>query len=236
MSMNVVAVEADSDVRDAVRAFSQHAIRRLPVIDGDETVAPTVLIRTRPGNSISRSSGPSSFQIDEIDLAARRAVSVLVRGRLVKAARWTGLPDTYPWVTGERDDWLALEIETIAGRRFVGRSEGAGDTAFDILDVAAPWCLRPSRGCEGGPTRAAGSDGGADSSGGLGRRGSPGRRAAGSLPDRPPANSVRRSRRLDFVASMGRKAVQKRGVLSGGPDQIGQPRAVADRRLLVGER
>ncbi len=97
-----------------------------------ETVAPSILIRTRPGNSISRSMGPASFEVDEIDMAARRAVTVLVRGRLVKAARWTGLPDTYPWVTDQRDDWLALEIETITGRRFVGRSEGAGDTAFDV--------------------------------------------------------------------------------------------------------
>jgi uncharacterized protein len=97
-----------------------------------ETAVPSVLVRTRPGNSISRSMGPASFEIDEIDLAARRAVSVLVRGQLVKAPRWTGLPDTSPWVTEQRDDWLAIEIETITGRRFVGRSEGAGDTAFDV--------------------------------------------------------------------------------------------------------
>ncbi len=97
-----------------------------------ESAVASVLIRTRPGNSISRAIGPASFEIDEIDLAARRAVSVLVRGRLVKAARWTGLPDTNPWVTEQRDDWLALEVDTITGRRFVGRAEGAGDTAFDV--------------------------------------------------------------------------------------------------------
>ncbi len=38
MSMNVVAVDADSDVRDALRAFSHHAVRRLPVLDGDTIV------------------------------------------------------------------------------------------------------------------------------------------------------------------------------------------------------
>ena len=32
MSMNVIAVEGSSDVRDAMRAFSHHAVRRLPVI------------------------------------------------------------------------------------------------------------------------------------------------------------------------------------------------------------
>jgi len=34
MSMNVIAVEADSDVADAVKAFAHHAVRRLPVLDG----------------------------------------------------------------------------------------------------------------------------------------------------------------------------------------------------------
>jgi predicted transcriptional regulator len=38
MSMNVVAIDADWDVRDAQRAFSHHAVRRLPVLDGDEVV------------------------------------------------------------------------------------------------------------------------------------------------------------------------------------------------------
>lgn len=38
MSMDVVAVDADSDVRDALRAFSRHAVRRLPVLDGDTIV------------------------------------------------------------------------------------------------------------------------------------------------------------------------------------------------------
>jgi signal-transduction protein with cAMP-binding, CBS, and nucleotidyltransferase domain len=32
MSMNVIAVEGSSDIRDAIRAFSHHAVRRLPVI------------------------------------------------------------------------------------------------------------------------------------------------------------------------------------------------------------
>lgn len=35
MSMNVVAVAADSDIRDAAKAFGHHAVRRLPVLDGD---------------------------------------------------------------------------------------------------------------------------------------------------------------------------------------------------------
>jgi CBS domain-containing protein len=38
MSMNVVAVDADADIRDAIRAFSSHAVRRLPVVRGSEVV------------------------------------------------------------------------------------------------------------------------------------------------------------------------------------------------------
>ncbi len=34
MSMNVIAIDAGSDIRDAVRAFGHHAIRRLPVLNG----------------------------------------------------------------------------------------------------------------------------------------------------------------------------------------------------------
>ncbi len=34
MSMNVVAIDADADVRDAMQAFGHHAVRRLPVVRG----------------------------------------------------------------------------------------------------------------------------------------------------------------------------------------------------------
>lgn len=36
MSMNVVAIDADADVRDALAAFGHHAVRRLPVVYGRE--------------------------------------------------------------------------------------------------------------------------------------------------------------------------------------------------------
>jgi len=32
MSMNVIALDAGADIRDALRAFSMHAVRRLPVV------------------------------------------------------------------------------------------------------------------------------------------------------------------------------------------------------------
>lgn len=33
MSMNVIALDAGADVRDALRAFGHHAVRRLPIVD-----------------------------------------------------------------------------------------------------------------------------------------------------------------------------------------------------------
>lgn len=33
MSANVIALDAGADVRDALRAFSAHAVRRLPIVD-----------------------------------------------------------------------------------------------------------------------------------------------------------------------------------------------------------
>ena len=38
MSMNVVAVDADADVSDAMAAFGHHAVRRLPVVRGADVV------------------------------------------------------------------------------------------------------------------------------------------------------------------------------------------------------
>jgi CBS domain-containing protein len=38
MSMNVVAVDADSDIREAIRAVSSHAVRRLPVVRGTDPI------------------------------------------------------------------------------------------------------------------------------------------------------------------------------------------------------
>ena len=38
MSMDVVAVEADDDVRDVIRSFGHHAVRRLPVVHAGRLV------------------------------------------------------------------------------------------------------------------------------------------------------------------------------------------------------
>ena len=72
-------------------------------------------MRTRPDGVVSRSLGPASFEIDEIDLTRGVAWSVLAQGEL------RTLPDApgdlvQPWVSG-RSAWVTLGVRTIAGRR-----------------------------------------------------------------------------------------------------------------------
>lgn len=43
MTMDVVAVDAGDDVRDVIHAFGRHAVRRLPVVDGDRLVGVVAL-------------------------------------------------------------------------------------------------------------------------------------------------------------------------------------------------
>jgi CBS domain-containing protein len=38
MSTNVMAVDRHADIRDAIAAFHHHAVRRMPVVDGDQVV------------------------------------------------------------------------------------------------------------------------------------------------------------------------------------------------------
>ncbi len=38
MTMNVIALDVDTDVRDAIRAFGNHAVRRLPIVQDGKLV------------------------------------------------------------------------------------------------------------------------------------------------------------------------------------------------------
>lgn len=38
MSMNVVAIDADADIREAISTFGHHAVRRMPVVEGHRVV------------------------------------------------------------------------------------------------------------------------------------------------------------------------------------------------------
>jgi CBS domain-containing protein len=60
MSMNVIAIEADSDLTEAVKAFGHHAVRRLPVLDGDNVCG--------------------LISIDDLTVATAQQLSELARG------------------------------------------------------------------------------------------------------------------------------------------------------------
>jgi nitroimidazol reductase NimA-like FMN-containing flavoprotein (pyridoxamine 5'-phosphate oxidase superfamily) len=79
-----------------------------------------LVIRTRHGGLIEQSSARIAFQIDSIDTTHQQGWSVLVRGAL--RALTDDSPevrahiDPHPWLTAERDLWLAIQPLTITGR------------------------------------------------------------------------------------------------------------------------
>ena len=103
------------------------------VVDGKPVVFPvnylldgeTVVFRTAPGSKLSGAAlGHVCFEIDGIDEAARAGWSVIVQGvgnEITEAidqrsARLRQL-ELEPWVPGEHAHWVAVNPESITGRR-----------------------------------------------------------------------------------------------------------------------
>ena len=91
---------------------------------------PVVVLRTRPGSTISRSGEAVGFQVDGIDTSAEAGWTVLVRGALRHVAmddlaEFLPWADPRPWAAG-RDDWLVIAPVTITGRRIVAGDAGWG--------------------------------------------------------------------------------------------------------------
>lgn len=80
-----------------------------------------VAVRTRPGNVIERAGMQAAFEIDAVDPHAKQGWSVLVRGTLhhvdPDAADFRERFDPEPWMSVDRDAWLALDPFAITGRR-----------------------------------------------------------------------------------------------------------------------
>lgn len=78
-------------------------------------------VRTRPGNVLDKADTPVAFEIDAIDPHARQGWSVLVHGTLhhidPDAADFRQRFDPEPWMTVDRDAWLAIDPFEISGRR-----------------------------------------------------------------------------------------------------------------------
>jgi len=90
---------------------------------------PIIVVRARPGSSVTEADVHVSFQIDGIDAAAGAGWSVLVRGirHHVQAVELAELPfvDPHPWAPG-RDEWLVINPIAITGRRLIAGDIGWG--------------------------------------------------------------------------------------------------------------
>ena len=87
-----------------------------------------VVVRTAPNTLIGRYEGPASLEVDVVDLVARTAWSVIVRGNLRHVTGAHGLPDPEPWLTIDRHHWMLLAPTAISGRRFAGSTGEHGFT------------------------------------------------------------------------------------------------------------
>jgi nitroimidazol reductase NimA-like FMN-containing flavoprotein (pyridoxamine 5'-phosphate oxidase superfamily) len=88
-----------------------------------------IVIRVGPHSLMAGYTGPASFEVDDIDVPARRAWSVLVRGTLKRSHEPGDVPVPEPWIADGRHVWLLLEVGTMTGRRFVARD---GSEVFSV--------------------------------------------------------------------------------------------------------
>ena len=98
-------------------------------------VASSIVVRTGPDSLLGNYVGPASFEVDEIDVAARTAWSVLMRGTLRRVHEPRELPVPEPWISDGRHVWLLLDITAVSGRRFAVRDAEDGFTVEWDLDA-----------------------------------------------------------------------------------------------------
>jgi nitroimidazol reductase NimA-like FMN-containing flavoprotein (pyridoxamine 5'-phosphate oxidase superfamily) len=133
-----------------IELLSTRAVGRIAVVqDGYPIVVPVnyrvvsepdlwLVIRTRHGGVIEQSSARIAFQIDSIDPEQQEGWSVLVRGALRgltdDSPEVRAHIDPHPWLTQERDLWLAIQPLTITGRAL---HAGAPDWTYHPADRGA---------------------------------------------------------------------------------------------------
>ena len=90
----------------------------------------TVVFRTAPGTKLEGSGfGRVAFEIDGVDETVKTGWSVIVQG---VGTEITEMLDAYseklrelevvPWVPGDKAHWVAIQPESISGRRLTRRS------------------------------------------------------------------------------------------------------------------
>lgn len=139
---------ADMPTWECYELVKDHSVGRLCFLDGETPITYPVsfklhrtdarayiVIRTGPGSLMAKYAGPASFEIDNVDVDSRTAWSVLLRGEVRLSHETDSLPVPDPWITGERDAWLLLEVGAISGRRFVATEASDGFSVEWQLDA-----------------------------------------------------------------------------------------------------
>ena len=85
-----------------------------------------IVFRTAPSTTIAQYEGRASLEVDHIDEQEKSAWSVIARGDLHRVFGDDTAPDPEPWLIDGRDQWLALDVVDVSGRRFVGLPVGEG--------------------------------------------------------------------------------------------------------------
>jgi uncharacterized protein len=124
---------------ECYRLLEQHRVGRLAIIEAGYPVSipvsyrlsgtpagQRIVFRTAPSAIIAQYEGRASLEVDHIDEQAKSAWSVIARGTLHRLFGDGTVPDPQPWLIEGRDQWLALEVVAVSGRRFVGRPTGEG--------------------------------------------------------------------------------------------------------------
>lgn len=116
---------------ESLELLRSTTIGRLCVLEGEYPIAMPInyrivelvgahaaVVRTAPNTVLARFEGPASLEVDDIDLDAGSAWSVIARGQLHRVLGEHSLPDPRPLVTIDRDQWMMLSISALSGRRF----------------------------------------------------------------------------------------------------------------------
>lgn len=129
-----MSVYEDLSLEDCIALLAEGTIGRLAgIVNGRPFIFPvnyaldgdTVVFRTSPGTKLAGAGfGPVAFEIDGVDEAERTGWSVVVQGigteitdALDHRSEALRQLELQPWVPGETSHWVAIQTESVTGRR-----------------------------------------------------------------------------------------------------------------------
>ena len=130
---------------ECYRLLGQQRVGRLAIIEGGYPVPIPVsfrlsgtpaehriVFRTAPSTTMAHYEGRASLEVDDINEEAKSAWSVIARGTLHHLFGDGTAPDPQPWLLEGRDQWLALDVADVSGRRFIAvpASDGGASTPW----------------------------------------------------------------------------------------------------------